>query len=118
MGQATARHDHVQVRMVRHRRTPSVEHGGDVVGKRLEFLREVVPGLRRLAILGNVSYPSTALEMGEVQTMATTLGIAATKVEIRRLDMRDLSQLLAHVHDAEIEIGEGPEPARREGPVH
>ena len=33
-------------------------------------------------------------------------------------DMRDLSQLLAHVHDAEIEIGEGPEPARREGPVH
>ena len=34
------------------------------------------------------------------------------------IDMRDLSQLLAHVHDAEIEIGEGPEPARREGPVH
>jgi hypothetical protein len=30
------------------------------------------------------------------------------------IDMRDL----AHVHDAEIEIGEGPEPARREGSVH
>ena len=26
------------------------------------------------------------------------------------LDMRDLTQVLAHVHDAEIEIGEGPEP--------
>jgi hypothetical protein len=25
-------------------------------------------------------------------------------------DMRDLGQVLAHVHDAEIEIGEGPPP--------
>jgi hypothetical protein len=24
--------------------------------------------------------------------------------------MRDLAQMLAHVHDAEIEISEGPEP--------
>jgi hypothetical protein len=34
------------------------------------------------------------------------------------IDMRDLSRLLAHVHDAEIEIGEGQEPSRREAPVH
>jgi hypothetical protein len=27
--------------------------------------------------------------------------------------MRDLTQMLAHVHDAEIEIGEGPEPPAR-----
>ena len=27
-------------------------------------------------------------------------------------DMRDLGQMLAHVHDADIEIGEGPEPPR------
>jgi hypothetical protein len=26
------------------------------------------------------------------------------------LDMRDLEQMSAHVHDAKIEIGEGPEP--------
>jgi uncharacterized C2H2 Zn-finger protein len=32
-------------------------------------------------------------------------------------DMRDLSRLLAHVHDTEIEIEEGPKPPRREGPV-
>ena len=31
--------------------------------------------------------------------------------------MRDLAQLLAHVHDAEIEIGEGPEPPARDGPL-
>src|SRR6202011_2556176 len=29
------------------------------------------------------------------------------------IDMRDLDQVFAHVHDAEIEIGEGPEPARQ-----
>jgi hypothetical protein len=28
--------------------------------------------------------------------------------------MRDLSQVIEHVHDAEIEIGEGPEPPRRD----
>jgi hypothetical protein len=33
-------------------------------------------------------------------------------------DMRDLAQVLAHIHDAEIEISEGPEPPAREAPVH
>jgi hypothetical protein len=33
---------------------------------------------------------------------------------IRIFDMRDLGQVLVHVHDADIEIGEGPEPPRRE----
>jgi hypothetical protein len=33
------------------------------------------------------------------------------------IDIRDLGQVLAHVHGAEIEIGEGPEPPPREGPV-
>ena len=33
------------------------------------------------------------------------------------LDMRDLGQLLAHIHDQEIEIGEGLEPPR-ELPLH
>jgi hypothetical protein len=32
--------------------------------------------------------------------------------------MRDLAQVLAHVHDAKIVIGEGPEPPAREGPVN
>jgi hypothetical protein len=32
-------------------------------------------------------------------------------------DMRDLGQMIAHVHDAEIEIGDGPTPPPREGPV-
>jgi hypothetical protein len=33
------------------------------------------------------------------------------------LDMRDLAQILAHVHDAEIGFEEGPVPSPREGPM-
>lgn len=55
----------------------------DIIGKRLDFLREVVPDLRRMAILGNVGYPSTAGEMRGVQIAANKLGIEAPLVEIR-----------------------------------
>jgi hypothetical protein len=34
------------------------------------------------------------------------------------LDMRDLAQMLAHVHEQEIEIIEGDGEPAREGPVH
>jgi putative tryptophan/tyrosine transport system substrate-binding protein len=56
----------------------------DIIGKRLDFLRQVVPHLRTLAILGNLSYPSTAAEMREVQAAASQLGIDAALVEILR----------------------------------
>src|SRR5262249_36724481 len=39
----------------------------DLAGKRLELLREIVPNLRRLAILVNVGHPASVLEMDEVQ---------------------------------------------------
>ena len=56
----------------------------DLAGKRLELLREVVPGLRRLAIMANVGNPAAVLEMGEVQATARTLGIEVAALEIRR----------------------------------
>jgi ABC-type uncharacterized transport system substrate-binding protein len=58
----------------------------DITGKRLELLREVVPDLRRLAILANIGSPIAVLELGEVQTMARTLGLEVTKLEIRRAE--------------------------------
>src|SRR2546430_8328381 len=57
-----------------------------VAGKRLELLREIVPGLPRLAIIANVGSPGAVLEMGEVQAAARTLGLEATTVEIRRAE--------------------------------
>jgi putative ABC transport system substrate-binding protein len=56
----------------------------DVAAKRVELLREIVPGLRRLAILGNVSGPAVVLEMREVQAAARTLGLEVITLEIRR----------------------------------
>ena len=56
----------------------------DFAGKRLELLREVLPDLRRLAVIGNGNYPAAVLEMGEVQAAGRTLGIEVDKFEIRR----------------------------------
>jgi ABC-type uncharacterized transport system substrate-binding protein len=56
----------------------------ELAGKRIELLREVVPGLRRLAIMGNVDNPFAALEMGEVQAAAGKVGLEVVTVEIRR----------------------------------
>jgi putative ABC transport system substrate-binding protein len=58
--------------------------GSDTAGKRFELLREIVPGLRRMAILGNIDNPYAAMEMNEVQTAARTLGFEITTGEIRR----------------------------------
>src|SRR5947208_2708448 len=58
----------------------------DLAGKRVELLREVVPGLRRLAIIADVGYPAAVLEMGEVQAAAHTLGLEVAALEIQRAD--------------------------------
>jgi putative ABC transport system substrate-binding protein len=58
----------------------------DVAGKRLELLREVVPGLRRLAVMANVGYPASVLDMREVQATASRLGLQVITSEIRRAE--------------------------------
>ena len=58
----------------------------DLAGKRLELLREVLPRLRRLAIMGNVGFPQGVLEMGKVQAEARTLGLEVAPLEIRRVE--------------------------------
>jgi putative tryptophan/tyrosine transport system substrate-binding protein len=58
----------------------------DLAGKRLELLREVLPSLRRLAIMANIGSPIGVLEMGDVQAAARTLGIEVAPIEIRRAE--------------------------------
>jgi putative ABC transport system substrate-binding protein len=58
----------------------------DTAGKRLELSREVVSGLRRVAVLTNVSNPVSRLEMGEVQAAAKALGLDVVTLEIRGLE--------------------------------
>ena len=58
----------------------------DTVSKRLELLREIVPGLSRLAIMVNPGGPGAMLEMAEVRTTAQVLGLEVATVEIRRVE--------------------------------
>jgi putative ABC transport system substrate-binding protein len=58
----------------------------DLAAKRLELLREVVPGLRQLAIMGNVGSPMIVLELREVHSTARSLGLEVATLEIGRPD--------------------------------
>ena len=58
----------------------------DTAGKRLELLREVVPALRRVAIIVNVGNPAAVLERSEAQAAAKTLGLESVPLEIRRAE--------------------------------
>jgi putative ABC transport system substrate-binding protein len=42
----------------------------DLAGKRLEILREVLPGLRRVGVMANAGNPLSVGELGEVQGAA------------------------------------------------
>jgi putative ABC transport system substrate-binding protein len=57
----------------------------DLVGKRVELLREALPGLRRLAILANVSYSASVHEMREAESAARALGLDVARLEVRRV---------------------------------
>ena len=59
----------------------------DLAGKRLELLREVVPGIRRLAIMADFGLPASVLELDGIQAAAKTLGgPEVIKSEIRQVD--------------------------------
>jgi putative ABC transport system substrate-binding protein len=58
----------------------------ETAGKRLQLLRQVVPGLRRLAILVNPSNPAAGRERDEVQMAARMLGLQSTTIELRRAE--------------------------------
>jgi putative ABC transport system substrate-binding protein len=58
----------------------------DLAGKRLDLLHEVVPDLRRLALMANVGVPDTVAEMGEVHALARTLGLDVAALPIRRAE--------------------------------
>jgi putative ABC transport system substrate-binding protein len=58
----------------------------DIAGKRIELLREVVPSLRRLAILANPDNPFVAIEVREAQAAARTLDLEVVLFEIRRAE--------------------------------
>ena len=57
---------------------------GDLGGKRLDLLSEVVPSMRRLGIMGNADYSAAVKEMGEVSAAARAMGFEVIMLEVRQ----------------------------------
>ena len=58
----------------------------ELASKRLELLREIVSGLRTLAILYDATYPASAREADNVQTSARRLGLAVMLLGVQSAD--------------------------------
>jgi putative tryptophan/tyrosine transport system substrate-binding protein len=66
--------------------TGTSSQNADLTGKRFELLSEVVPNLRRLAVLFNGNNPAFGLEVDMVRTAATPLGLDVLAGQIRSGD--------------------------------
>jgi putative ABC transport system substrate-binding protein len=58
----------------------------DVTGKQLELMKEIVPRLRRVAVLGNSKEPGNKQALNELETAARQLGIRWYYFEVRDRD--------------------------------
>ena len=58
----------------------------EIAGKRVALLGEIVPNLRRLAILANTSSPIGVMETSEAQLAAQTVGVDTVALAIRRAE--------------------------------
>jgi putative ABC transport system substrate-binding protein len=63
----------------------TVQSTAEIAGKRLDLLREVVPGFRRLSIIVNVNR-AYQQELGEIQAAVSRFGLEATILEVRRAE--------------------------------
>ena len=64
----------------------TVQPTAEIAGKRLDLLREVIPGFRRLSIMANVGNRAYQQELGEIQAAVSRFGLEATILEIRRAE--------------------------------
>jgi putative ABC transport system substrate-binding protein len=56
----------------------------DITGKRIELLGEVIPNLRRLAVIFDADFPQAVEEMHEVEAKAHSRGLEVVPLEIRK----------------------------------
>jgi putative ABC transport system substrate-binding protein len=79
----------------------------DLIGKRIELLRELVPNLSRLALVVNIAQSDPAREMREVEAAARRLGFDVTTLELRRADdIMPAFEALGHRTEALFVVGD------------
>jgi putative ABC transport system substrate-binding protein len=71
----------------------------ELSGKRLELLREVVPGLSRVAFLWNPDVRGAVLDYRETESAASSLGLQLQSVEVVRVE--DLDRAFSLVKSAQ-----------------
>jgi putative tryptophan/tyrosine transport system substrate-binding protein len=83
---------------------------GDIIGKQIEILRELVPGASKIALLVNPGNPQHRLVLAaEVPSTARSLGVALLTVEATTAEELDTSfaSAAAQHADAMIVLGDG-----------
>src|SRR5262249_17359938 len=86
----------------------------DLASKRVELLREVLPRLRRLAIIANADSSDGMLEVREVQAAARTLGLEVAPLVVRRAeDIAPALEALGAQADALYVVGDALVNANR-----
>ena len=58
----------------------------DAAGKRLELMREIIPGFRRLAVLSDTDNPFVKLDVSQLRQAGARLGVEIATFEMRRGD--------------------------------
>src|SRR5947209_18640500 len=61
-------------------------YASDDVGRRLQLLKEIIPGLSRVAQLVNPNSPAPRLHIEQTQAAAAQLGLTVQRFEARSLD--------------------------------
>jgi putative ABC transport system substrate-binding protein len=62
------------------------QQAADVVGKRLAILREILPGLRRLAVFLDAGLAQSVIETDGIEAVLRPLGIKVARLEVRRAE--------------------------------
>ena len=52
-------------------------------GKWLELLKELAPGVTRVAVLGDPAIPAGPSQLGAIQTVAPSFGMEVSPVDVR-----------------------------------
>jgi putative ABC transport system substrate-binding protein len=73
----------------------------ETYGKRLQILKEIVPDLKRVAVLRAVDDPNVGFAMISLNDAAPELGVTLVPVDIRSAD--DLEAAFAKMKDSEVE---------------
>lgn len=73
----------------------------ELVGKRLELVKEVLPGIKRVAVVANPQHPGDQAERRASQAAATALGLSLEYFEARNADQ--LTSALAAIERARVD---------------